>query len=98
MSDTPRLGINLFTPSFALDATVRLPASGYCDALVQVDVLDRVEELHAFGHRALKRLAPGDQTGTARALVDHRRAHRLGEVVLPGSATRVDQRGTAHVA
>jgi hypothetical protein len=51
MSETPKLGISLFTPSVALDVTVRLPASGYRDALVQVDVLDGVEELHAFGHR-----------------------------------------------
>src|SRR6185295_11186600 len=98
MSDTPRLGIALVTPGSPRDATGRLPGSGYGDALVQVNVLDCVEELHAFGHRALERLASGDQTGTPRTLVDHRSAYRLGEIVLPGSAARVDQRGTTHVA
>ncbi len=38
--------------------------------LVEVDVLDGVEQLDALGHRALERLAAGDQAHAAGALVD----------------------------
>ena len=38
--------------------------------LRQVDVLDRVEERRALLHRALERLASGDEAHAARALVD----------------------------
>ena len=44
---------------------------------VQIDVLNRINQLHAVGHRFLKRLTAQDQTHAPRAFVDHRRAHRI---------------------
>lgn len=41
-----------------------------CHFLCQIHVLDGVQQLDAFGHWALKRLASGDQTGSAAAFVD----------------------------
>ncbi len=51
----------------------------HCDRLIQIDVLDDVEELDAFLHRPLERLAARDQmcSGTlpvTRALATHRAA------------------------
>ena len=45
--------------------------SGNRDVAVEVDVLDCVEQLDAFGHRALERFATGDEAHPARA-------HQLG--------------------
>ena len=49
---------------------------------VQINLLDRVQQLDALGHRSLERLAPADQTLTARAFVDHRCADGGREVAL----------------
>src|SRR5690606_40731585 len=61
-----------------------LPPSRHRDVLRQIDVLDGVEQLDALLHRALECLAAADQPHAAAALVDDRRAHRLGEVALAG--------------
>jgi len=58
------------------------------DAVLEVDVLDRVQQRDAFFHRSLERLASADQAGTAGALVDHRGADRLSQVVSPLEAHR----------
>src|SRR5262245_59459090 len=68
------------------------------DVLAEVDVLDRVEQLGAFLHGALERLAPRDEAHAAGALVDHRRHVGLGEVVLAGGAAAVDQSRATHEA
>src|SRR5579859_4192143 len=52
--------------------------SGKRDFRVQIHVLDGIQQPHTLVHRALERLAPRDQAHAARALVDHRRPHRLG--------------------
>src|SRR5690606_13665298 len=65
--------------------------------VVEVDVLDGVEEFDALGHRALERLAAGDQPHPARALVDDGRARGLPEVVGAGAAAGVDEAHPAHV-
>src|SRR5208337_3686725 len=62
------------------------------------DVLDGVEELHPFLHGTLEGLAPGDQPHAPGPFVDHRGAHRLGQVVLPGAAAGIDEPGPAHEA
>ena len=51
--------------------------SGNRDFAVQIDVLNRIDQLHAVGHRFLKRLTAKDQPHAARAFVDHRRTHRV---------------------
>src|SRR4051795_7172437 len=73
--------------------------SGHRDGVVEVDVLDGVQQRHALVHRALERLAAGDEAGAAGALVDHGGPHGLGEVGLPGGgAAGVDETGAAAVA
>ena len=57
------------------------------DTLVQIDILDRVQQLHTFGHRALKSLAAGDHAHSAGTLVDDRGAYRVAEVVVTGRPT-----------
>src|SRR5215218_3444101 len=47
-------------------------ASGDSHALFQVNILDRIQQLHPLVHGALEGLATGDQAGAAGALVDHR--------------------------
>ena len=65
----------------------------------QVDVLDGVEQANAFLHRALERLAAGDQAHAAGALVDDRGLHGFLQIALAGRrAAGVDQAGAAHVA
>ena len=61
----------------------------------QVDVLDGVEELDAFGHGALEGFAAGDQAGAAGALVDDGGGDGFFEVVGPGGAAAVDEAGAA---
>src|SRR6266403_4483917 len=73
-------------------------ALGYGDFGAEVDVLDGVEKLDAFLHRALESFTARDQAGAAGALVDHRRGHRFFEIVRAGSPTTVDQARAAHVA
>src|SRR5579884_1026138 len=69
----------------------KFPArSGHRDGRMQIDVLDGVQQPDAFGQWPLERLAPGDQPHAAGALVDHRRGHRLGQVVFARGATAVD--------
>src|SRR6188768_1092277 len=65
--------------------------SGDRDFRAQVYVLNRLQQLGAFRHRALERLAAADQTHAAGALVDHRGGHGLAEVVLARGAAAVDQ-------
>ena len=67
-------------PAGLMTARLRRLRDG--DRVVEVDVLDRVQQLDAFVHRALERLAAGDQSHAAAALVDDRGAHRFGEVAL----------------
>lgn len=65
----------------------------------EVDVLDRAQQTDALVERALERLAAGDETGAASALVDHGGGDGLGEVRGAGRcAARVDQRCAAVVA
>ena len=58
------------------------PASGHRDVFGQIHVLNRVKQRHAFGQRALERLAAGDQAHPAGALVDHRGADRFLQIAL----------------
>jgi len=51
--------------------------SGNRDFAVQIDILHRIDQLHAVGHRFLKRLTTQDQPHAARAFVNNRRAPRL---------------------
>src|SRR6185503_17807986 len=60
------------------------PTLGDRDLLVQVNVLNRVEQLDAFLHRPLERLAARDEPHTAGALVDDRRLHGFLQVALTG--------------
>src|SRR5262245_41242535 len=73
--------------------------SGDGDRLVEVDVLDRLQQLGALADRALERLAPRDQALTTGTLVDHGGAHGGGQVA--GAlrlAAAVDQPDPAVVA
>ena len=73
--------------------------SGDRDRAAQIDVLNRVQQADAFLHRALERLAAGDQPHAAGALVDHRGLDGFLQVALARRcAARVDQAGAAHVA
>ncbi len=57
-----------------------------------------MEEFGAFVDRPLEGLAPGDETGSACAFVDHCGSDGLGEVILAGGASGIDQSGASHVA
>src|SRR5579875_1668161 len=75
------------------------PASRDRDGRAEVDVLDRMDERGALVHRALEGLAAHDEPLAACPLVDHRGAHRLGQVSRPlGLASRVDEADPAGVA
>src|SRR5262249_35214951 len=52
----------------------------HSNILAQINVLDRVQQFHAFVHRALESFAAGDKSGAAAAFVDHRRAHCIGQI------------------
>src|SRR4029079_14619051 len=68
------------------------------DLVAEINVLDRVQQLHAFAHRALKRLATRDQSHAAAALVNHCRANRLSQITRAlRFAARIDQAATTHV-
>ncbi len=56
--------------------------SGLSDGYViaEVNVLDCVEEVDAFGHRALECFAAGDEAGPAASFVDDRGADGIGKV------------------
>src|ERR1700694_5622969 len=73
-------------------------ALGDGDFGAKVDVLDGVEELDAFLHGALERLAAGDEAGAAGALVDHGGGYRFFEVVGARRSAAIDQACAAHVA
>src|ERR1019366_10322934 len=67
--------------------------------VVEVDVLDRVEQMHAVAHRPLECLAPADQPGAAGALVDHGGANRRGEITRADRLTAgVDQADASRIA
>src|SRR5262249_40072321 len=61
------------------------------DVWAEVDVLNGVEQLHAFFHGALEGFTTGDEPGAAGALVDHGRGHGFLEIVRAGGAAGVDQ-------
>src|SRR5882724_1482538 len=61
------------------------------DFRTQINVLNRVKQLHTFFHWALERFAAGNQTCAASAFVDDRGRHRLLEVVRAGRTSAVDQ-------
>ena len=73
-------------------------ALGDGDFFIEVDVLDRVQELSAFGDRALERLATGDEALATGALVDDSRLDGFGEVIVAGRTAGVDQADATHVA
>src|ERR1700730_14997098 len=72
--------------------------SGYGYFRRKINVLDGVQQLDAFGHRALERLAPADQPRPACAFVDNRGRDCIFEVIGTGSAAAVDQYRAADVA
>ena len=67
-------------PEAEVGAAPGAPVSGERDGLVEVDVLDGVQQLDALGHRALERLAAGDEALPAGALVDDGGLHGVGQV------------------
>src|SRR6266478_2514650 len=73
-------------------------ALGDGDIGAQVNVLDGIQELHAFLHGALEGFAAGDEAGAAGAFVDDGGGYGFFEVVGAGSAAAVDQTCAAHVA
>ena len=73
-------------------------ALGDGDFFVEVDVLDRVQELSTFGDRALERLTTGDEALAAGTLVDDGRLDGFGEVIVARGAAGVDQADATHVA
>src|SRR5919205_1202407 len=69
------------------------------DLFGEVHVLDGVEELGAFAHGALERLAAGDEAHAAAALVDDGGADGVGQVARAlRLAARVDEAAAAHEA
>ena len=72
--------------------------SGDGDALVEVNVLNQVQQFHAFLQRTLERLAPGNQSCAAGALVDDGRLHRRREIARAlGFAAGIDESRPAGV-
>src|SRR5580698_7995608 len=69
-------------------STTRL---GDSDFGAEIDVLDGVEELDAFGHGALEGFAAGDEAGAAGAFVDYGGGYGFFEVVGSGGAAAVDE-------
>src|SRR6185369_2993418 len=63
---------------------------GEADLLAEVDVLNRVQDLHALLHGLLEGLAARDEPGATGALVDDGGERRVGDVVLARGAARVD--------
>src|SRR5438105_4362185 len=72
--------------------------SGNRHVVTEIYVLNSIEERRAFLHRTLERLAPTDQAGAARALVDDGGLDGLGEVVVAARAAGANQPGAPHVA
>src|SRR5882672_11513546 len=70
-------------------------ALGDGDIGAQVNVLDGIQELHAFLHGALEGFAAGDEAGAAGALVDDGGGYGFLEIVGAGSAAAVDEPGAA---
>src|SRR5882762_8239542 len=73
-------------------------ALGDGDIGAQVNVLDGIQELHAFLHGALEGFAAGDEAGAAGAFVDDGGGYGFLEVVGSGGAAAVDEAGAAHEA
>src|SRR5262249_61919585 len=59
------------------------------DVWAEVDVLNGVEQLHAFFHGALEGFTTGDEPGAAGAIVDHGRGQGFLEIVHDGGDARV---------
>src|SRR5205807_7311502 len=73
--------------------------SGDGDALVQEHVLNGAEQLDAVGHGPLEGLAPHDEPGPTRPLVDDGGADGLTQITVPlRLASGVDEGNPAHVA
>ncbi len=70
----------------------------HCNTLIQIHILNRIQELHTFRHRALEGFASGDESHATGALVDDRGRGSFGKVVLAGGATTVDETDAPHVA
>src|ERR1700730_15956407 len=69
------------------------------DAVVEGDILNRIEEPNPLRHRPLEGLPAGDQSRATGALVDDSRPDRLFEVGLAGrGAPGVDEARATHVA
>ena len=66
--------------------------------LIQIHILDRVEDLYTFCHRALEGFASRDETLSTGAFVDHGSGCRFSEVVIAGGAAAVDESDATHVA
>src|SRR5258706_16420852 len=65
----------------------------------KINVLDRIQQFHAFVHWSLERFASGDQAHAAAAFVDDGGAHGFGHVA--GAfrlTTGIDQPDASHVA
>src|ERR1700752_1191700 len=70
----------------------------YSDFVAQVDVLDRVQQFHAFAHWTLEGLATGDQTRAAAAFVYNGGTNCFGEVTRAlRLATGINQPKATHV-
>jgi len=73
------------------------PVSGHRHVLAQVDILNRMEEFDALFHGLLKCLATCYQAHSSGPLVNHRRLDHLGQIVLAGGASGIDQSDPSHV-
>src|ERR1043165_2901102 len=60
-------------------------ASGDCDVLAEIDILNCIQDFHAFVHRALECLAAGNESHAARPLVDDGRTDCFGKIIFTRS-------------
>ena len=66
---------------------VRVVARGYSreiDLFVEIDILYCIQDFYTLLHRPLERLAAGDQSKTARSLVDDSSTDRIPDIVNTG--------------
>ena len=68
------------------------------NALIQIYILDRVEDLHAVCHRALEGFASRDETLSTSAFVNHGSGSRITKVIVTRGATAVDESDATHEA
>src|SRR5688572_6726004 len=68
-------------------------------AFLQINILNRVQNAHAFVHRALEGFAAANKAHTACTLVYYRRAYRFHQIRFAARGTAgVDKAVAAHVA